>query len=157
MGGFVGPKPKPTVGTAAARLPRRAPSTPRTVFLGWVLASLGAVMAVARAAAPGVAFAAHRALHAALALPRIAAPRYVYIGRQIDLHPAAKTAAAARSRRGHRAGAHPGRAGASGDDVLVPEGVRPSPLSMHRMISYRARLLDLHLHLEVHLNVAFAV
>jgi hypothetical protein len=110
--------------------------------------------------------------HAALAVPRLLAPEYRHLGRQVYLRSvpavlgaggggwasqASGTAAAegsesATSQPGQGAGYGGAGGGAGGgwsylalgDDPLLPLRVSGrSPLAMHRMISYRARMMDL--------------
>lgn len=77
--------------------------------------------------------AAQRVTQAALALPRALAPRFVYIGAQMYIPhvPAGAPPSVAEARS------------AGEGSPLVPSKVRPSPLAVHRMITYRARMMAL--------------
>jgi hypothetical protein len=113
---------------------RKGPGRP-VPLLGWLLSALSAVACLAGAAAARAGTAAKRMAAVAKAVPRSAYPplQYVYIGRQVYL-----PRRAAMHHRSPRA--PPGE-----NDELVPlHAPRHSPLTPHRMISYRARMLELH-------------
>ncbi|GAB4813312.1 hypothetical protein N2152v2_000358 [Parachlorella kessleri] len=109
-----------------------------------------------------------RLAHAVLAVPRLLAPTYRHLGRQVSLRsvpavlgvgeatrkPCGLASDSGTGNGGSRKGAAGSCGGALlgsawgylalGDDPLLPLRVPGrSPLAFHRMISYRARLMDL--------------
>lgn len=76
---------------------------------------------------------------AALTVPAFFAPQFFHVGRTVYLHPPHPSHQAAL--RSHLKGGFGGGGGGGG---LVEARVDPrSPLAAHRMVSYRARVLDL--------------
>lgn len=109
---------------AQRRLARRG-----AAMLGWIVTGFNVLAGLVGAAAARAGGAAIRVADAALSIPRVVAPSYAFIGTQVYLK-RSNTAPKVQTAR------------AGSPDPLVPLRVRPSPLSAHRMVSYRMRMLE---------------
>lgn len=97
----------------------------KAFLFGWVFTTIGFMFAIAGAAMSRVGRVAQRV-----------APRFVYIGKQVYLPREEKTMYKRKNFFMIQ------------DDPLVPSRAKPSPLAAHRMISYRARMIDLYAQLK---------
>ncbi len=115
--------------TAAAKRAQRRLVRRGAAVLGWMVTGFNMMAGMMGAVALRAGGAAVRVAGAAIHPLRFVTPSYAYIGHQVYLR---------RSDTGQKVKT----ARQESPDPLVPLVVKPSPMSAHRMISYRLRMLE---------------